>query len=57
MWAEQHAFSRYGLTYVVEEYLTVKLKEIDQMREKGIIYAFLLLFNFFRPFYCFFLTF
>ena len=35
--AEQQAFSRYGLTYVVDEYLPAKLKQIDEMKEKGII--------------------
>ncbi|MGQ9721824.1 MAG: hypothetical protein ACUVXA_10950 [Candidatus Jordarchaeum sp.] len=34
--AEQQAFSRYGLTYVVDEYLP-KFKEIDRMKEKGTI--------------------
>ena len=27
--AEQEAFSRYGLTYIVDEYLPAKLKETD----------------------------
>ncbi len=35
--AEQQAFSRYGLTYVVDEYLPKKFKEIDDMRKKGLI--------------------
>ncbi|MFB0559739.1 MAG: hypothetical protein ACETWM_00715 [Candidatus Lokiarchaeia archaeon] len=35
--AEQQAFSRYGLTYVVDEYYPAKLKQIDEMKEKGII--------------------
>ncbi|MGQ9721827.1 MAG: hypothetical protein ACUVXA_10965 [Candidatus Jordarchaeum sp.] len=35
--AEQQAFSRYGLTYVVDEYLPAKLKQVSDMREKGLI--------------------
>ncbi|MHA1604106.1 MAG: DNA topoisomerase IV subunit A [Candidatus Freyarchaeota archaeon] len=35
--AEQQAFSRYGLTYVVDEYLPAKLKMVDEMRRKGLI--------------------
>jgi DNA topoisomerase-6 subunit A len=27
--AEQEAFSRYGLTYIVDEYLPAKLKDAD----------------------------
>ena len=35
--AEQQAFSRYGLTYVVDEYLPAKLKMVNEMRAKGLI--------------------
>jgi len=35
--AEQQAFSRYGLTYVVDEYLPAKFKEIDKLKRKGVI--------------------
>lgn len=34
--AEQQSFSRYGLTYVVDEYLPKKFKEIDEMKKKGV---------------------
>jgi len=35
--AEQQAFSRWGLSYVTEEYLPKKFKEVEELRRKGII--------------------
>ncbi|MHA1238120.1 MAG: DNA topoisomerase IV subunit A [Candidatus Odinarchaeia archaeon] len=35
--AEQQSFSRYGLTYVVDEYLPEKFKEIEEMKKKNLI--------------------
>ncbi|MEM1658264.1 MAG: DNA topoisomerase IV subunit A [Candidatus Jordarchaeales archaeon] len=35
--AEQQSFSRYGLTYVVDEYLPQKFKEIDEMKKRGLL--------------------
>lgn len=35
--AEQQAFSRYGLSYVTEEYLPEKFKEIEQLKKQGIL--------------------
>jgi len=35
--AEQQAFSRYGLSYVTEEYLPQKFKEIEKLQSQGIL--------------------
>jgi DNA topoisomerase-6 subunit A len=35
--AEQQAFSRYGLSFVTEEYLPKKFKEIAQLQQQGIL--------------------
>ncbi len=35
--AEQQAFSRYGLSYVTEEYLPNKFKEISDLQQQGIL--------------------
>ncbi len=35
--AEQQAFSRYGLSFVTEEYLPKKFKEISQLQRQGVL--------------------
>ena len=35
--AEQQAFSRYGLSFVTEEYLPAKFTEIQKLQSQGII--------------------
>ncbi|MFX1582853.1 MAG: hypothetical protein ACFFCJ_11660 [Promethearchaeota archaeon] len=35
--AEQQAFSRYGLSFVTEEYLPNKFKEITKLQQQGIL--------------------
>ncbi len=35
--AEQQAFSRYGLSYVTEEYLPKKFKEIEKLQRQGVL--------------------
>ncbi|MFX1563622.1 MAG: DNA topoisomerase IV subunit A, partial [Promethearchaeota archaeon] len=35
--AEQQAFSRYGLSYVTEEYLPKKFEEIEKLQKQGIL--------------------
>jgi DNA topoisomerase-6 subunit A len=35
--AEQQAFSRYGLSYVTEEYLPKKFEEITKLQKQGVL--------------------
>ncbi len=35
--AEQQAFSRYGLSYVTEEYLPAKFREIQKLQQQGLL--------------------